>query len=122
MSLLNDIFSLRRMNDLRADALLTDDYDESDIAWLDMTENTLDIIIGPIENYEDKLFGYKATHEAYVLVKDKAWSERLAKYVAYLTELQENLPVEDIYKAEKPGTDAQLNAYDVMNKMGISYD
>ena len=109
---------LKKFLNLRADALLTDDYDESDIAWLDMTENTLDIIIGPIENYEDKLFGYKATHEAYVLVKDKAWSERLAKYVAYLTELQENLPVEDIYKAEKPGTDAQLNAYDVVYYAG----
>ena len=110
--------NLKKFLNLRADALLTDDYDESDIAWLDMTENTLDIIIGPIENYEDKLFGYKATHEAYVLVKDKAWSERLAKYVAYLTELQENLPVVDIYKAEKPGTDAQLNAYDVVYYAG----
>lgn len=109
---------LKKFLNLRAEALLTDDYDESDIAWLDMTENTLDIIIGPIENYEDKLFGYKATHEAYVLVKDKAWSERLAKYVAYLTELQENLPVEDKYKAEKPGTDAQLNAYDVVYYAG----
>lgn len=109
---------LKKFLNLRAEALLTDDYDESDIAWLDMTENTLDIIIGPIENYEDKLFGYKATHEAYVLVKDKAWSERLAKYVAYLIELQENLPVEEKYKAEKPGTDAQLNAYDVVYYAG----
>ncbi len=117
-STLAETDDLKKFLNLRADALLTDDYDESDIAWLDMTENTLDIIIGPIENYEDKLFGYKATHEAYVLVKDKAWSERLAKYVAYLTELQENLPVEDIYKAEKPGTDAQLNAYDVVYYAG----
>ena len=109
---------LKKFLNLRAVALLTDDYDESDIAWLDMIENTLDIIIGPIENYEDKLFGYKATHEAYVLVKDKAWSERLAKYVAYLIELQENLPVEEKYKAEKPGTDAQLNAYDVVYYAG----
>ena len=117
-STLAETDDLKKFLNLRADALLTDDYDESDIAWLDMTENTLDIIIGPIENYEDKLFGYKATHGAYVLVKDKAWSERLAKYVAYLTELQENLPVEDIYKAEKPGTDAQLNAYDVVYYAG----
>jgi len=115
---LADADDLKKFLNLRAEALLTDKYDASDIAWLDMTNNTLDIIIGPIENYEDKLFGYKATHEAYVLVKDKAWSARLAKYVAYLTELQENLPVDEIYKAEKPGTDAQLNAYDVVYYAG----
>ena len=56
-STLAETDDLKKFLNLRADALLTDDYDESDIAWLDMTENTLDIIIGPIENYEDKLFG-----------------------------------------------------------------
>lgn len=103
---------------LRADALRTDEYDVSDIAWLNMQNNTLDLIVGPIENYEDRLFGYKAAHEAYVLVKDKAWSAKLAKYVTYLEELQENLPVDPIYKSEKPGTDAQLNAYDVVYYAG----
>ena len=98
----------------RAQALRTDDYDASDIAWLDMKNNHLDIIIGPIENYEDKLYGYKAAHEAYVLVKDMAWSERLAHYVQFLPELQKGLPVDAAYKTESPGTDSQLNAYDVI--------
>ena len=102
----------------RADALVTDNYDDSDIAWLDLENNALDIIIGPIENYEDKLFGYKAAHESYVLVKDKAWSKRLEKYVSYLTELQTNLPCGAEYKKESPGTDAQLNAYDVVYYAG----
>ncbi len=64
------------------------------------------------------LFGYKAAHEAYVLVKDMEWSERLAKYAAFLPELQQNLPVEDKYKAETPGSDADLNAYDVVYYAG----
>ncbi len=102
----------------RAEALLTDDYDPSDILWLQMKDNTLDIIIGPIETYEDALFGYKAAHEAYILVKDKAWSQRLKKYVQFLPELQKGLPVDDKYKQETPGSDAQLNAYDVIYYAG----
>lgn len=103
---------------LRAEALLTDQYDASDIAWLDMKNNGIDIILGPIETYEDQLMGKKAAHEAYVLVKDKEWSRRLAHYVSFLTELQTNLPVEEKYKAEQPGTDAELNAYDVVYYAG----
>ena len=70
----------------RADALLNDEYRDSDIAWLDMKDNALDIVIGPIETYEDQLFGYKAAHEAYVLIKDREWSQRLSKYAALLPE------------------------------------
>lgn len=102
----------------RAEAVLTDDYNKSDILWLDMENNTLDIIIGPIENYEDQLYGYKAAHEAYVLVKDKSWSERLAKYAALLPDLQKGLPVPAEYKQEVPGGKSQLNAYDVVYYAG----
>lgn len=109
---------LRRYLMLRADALLTDDYRPSDVAWLDMHENTIDVVIGPIENYEDQLYGYKTAHEAYVLVKDKQWSERLAKYSAFLPDLQKSLPVADAYKQEEPGTDTELNAYDVVYYAG----
>lgn len=104
----------------RATALETDDYYESDLAWMNMKNNTLDIVIGPIENYEDQLFGLKSAHEAYVLVKDKVWSKKLEKYAAYLPELQRNLPVDAKYKAEKPGTDSDLNAYDVIYYSGDS--
>lgn len=102
----------------RAEALRTDDYYESDIAWMEMTENGLDCIIGPIENYEDKLYNYKAAHEAYVLVKDREWSERLAKYALLLPQLQEGLPVPNAYKTETPGRDSQLGAYDVVYYAG----
>lgn len=103
---------------LRAEALITDNFYKSDMAWMDMTENQIDIICGPIETYEDQLFGFKAAYEAYVLVKDMEWSKRLAKYASMLPELQKNLPVEDKYKAEKPGTDSQLAAFDVVYYAG----
>lgn len=60
----------------RSEALLSNKYDESDRIWLDMKSNQFDIIIGPIENYEDKLYGNKTAYEAYVLVKDMVWSQK----------------------------------------------
>ncbi len=109
---------LKKYLELRSEALLTDEYQASDMAWMDMKTNPLDIVIGPIETYEDQLFGYKAAHEAYVLIKDKTWSERLAKYANFLPELQEGLPVPAAYKKENPGTDSDLNAYDVVYYAG----
>ena len=105
---------------LRAEALLTDDYLASDMAWMDMKTNPVELVIGPIETYEDQLFGYRAAFEAYVLIKDLAWSEKLAKYAAFLPELQQGLPVAEAYKAEMPGSDADLNAYDVIYYAGHS--
>ncbi len=109
---------LKHYLELRAEALVTDDYQPSDLAWLDMKDNTVDVVIGPIETYEDQLFGYKTAYEAYVLVKDKEWSDRLAKYTTLLGELQKNLPVEDKYKQESPGTESDLNAYDAIYYAG----
>lgn len=109
---------LKKYLNLRADALVTDNFTASDYAWLDMKTNGLDLIIGPIENYEDKLFNARTSYEAYVLIKDKEWSKRLAKYVKMLPELQKNLPVAAKYKTETPGTDSELNAYDVVYYAG----
>ncbi|MDE2761958.1 MAG: Zn-dependent hydrolase [Gemmatimonadota bacterium] len=103
---------------LRAGALETDDYQPSDMAWLDMKDNPIDVIIGPIETYEDQLFGGKAAHEGFVLIKDMEWSERLERFAALLPSLQESLPVPDEYKAETPGTDSDLNAYDAVYYAG----
>ncbi|MFL5496743.1 MAG: dipeptidyl-peptidase 3 family protein, partial [Gemmatimonadales bacterium] len=105
---------LRRYLTLRAQALVTDAYQPSDLAWLDMKNNTLDLVIGPIETYDDGLFGYKTAAEAYVLIKDKAWSSRLARYATLLPSLQRGLPVPDAYKRERPGTASDLNAYDAV--------
>jgi len=109
---------LRRYLTFRAEALLTDNYVPSDLAWMDMKNNGLDIIIGPIENYEDALFNSRAAFESYVLVKDKEWTKRLEKYVSMLPELQKGLPVEAAYKKETPGTSSQLAAFDVVYYAG----
>jgi hypothetical protein len=111
---------LRRYLELRAQALVTDDYQPSDFAWLDMKTNPLDVVIGPIETYEDALFGYKASYEAYVLIKDQEWSRRLSRYAALLPDLQRGLPVPEEYRRETPGTDSELNAYDVVYYAGES--
>lgn len=109
---------LQRYLELRAEALETDEFQASDMAWMEMKDNSIDIIIGPIETYEDQLFGYKAAYEGIVLVKDREWSERLARYTALLPERQRGLPVEGEYRREQPGTDSDLNAYDVVYYAG----
>lgn len=105
---------------LRANALVTDEYQASDLAWMDMKDNSIDLVIGAIETYEDRLFGYRAAYEAYVLIKDKEWSDRLARYASFLPELQDGLPVPPQYRAESPGTDSDLNAYDAIYYAGDS--
>jgi hypothetical protein len=102
----------------RAEALLTDEYYESDVAWMEMKNNTIEFIVGPIENYEDQLFGYKTAHESFILIKDKEWSERLAKYTVLLPGLQENLPCSPAYKDETPGIDSDINVYDAVYYAG----
>jgi hypothetical protein len=111
---LADDAALRKYLDLRAEALLTDDYRQSDLAWLDIRNNTIDCTIGPIEHYEDGLFGYKTAHGATVMVKDRQWSQRLDRYTALLPGLQRGLPVPDAYKAETPGSASDLGAYDAV--------
>ena len=105
---------------LRADALQSGEFYASDLAWMDVKGNPIELVIGPIETYEDRLFGYRAAYESYVLVKDMAWSDRLSRFAAFLPDLQRGLPVPDAYKQETPGTDSDLNAYDVVYYAGHS--
>ncbi len=117
---LTDEPGFRRYLSLRARALITDDYRPSDMAWLDMKDNSLDLVIGPIEQYEDQLFGYKTAYSAYVLLKDQSWSQRLSRFAKLLPALQQSLPVAPLYKTQAPGTDSDLNAYDVLYYAGHS--
>ena len=105
---------------LRAAALISDEFQTSDLFWMDVKTNEIDVVIGPIETYEDRLFGYRAAYESYVLIKDMEWSDRLSRFALFLPELQEGLPVPDEYKWETPGTDSDLNAYDVVYYAGHS--
>lgn len=98
----------------RAKALLNSEYFESDLAWMSMKNNQIDFVVGPIENYEDALLGAKTSFEAYILIKDMEWSEKLAHFASLLPKLQKELPVDAKYKAEIPGCDSDLGAYDVV--------
>jgi hypothetical protein len=99
---------------LRAEALLTNDYLASDMAWMDMKTNNIDFIVGPIENYEDRLYNYKAAHEAFILIKDQEWSQKISHFAALLPTLQQSLPVAPEYKAEAPGSGSDLGVYDAV--------
>jgi hypothetical protein len=105
---------------LRAAALISDDFQLSDSYWMDVKDNEIDVVIGPIETYLDRLYGYRAAYESYVLVKDLEWSDRLSRFAGFLPALQEGLPVPDEYKWESPGANADLNAYDVVYYAGHS--
>ncbi len=109
---------LKQYLEVRRKALLTDDYFESDMVWMDMKKSRLDFVFGPIENYEDALFGYKTAYEAFVLIKDEQWSNDLARFTQMLPELQKNLPCDPKYKQEVPGTESDLNVYDVIYYAG----
>ena len=103
---------------LRAKALRTDDYLESDMRWMDVRNNNIDMVIGPIENYTDARYGIKASHEAFILIKDQEWTKQLARYAQFVPELQKQLPVPEEYKKEVPGSDVDLAAYDAVYYAG----
>jgi hypothetical protein len=90
--------SLKRFLELRAGALLSDDYYESEVAWVRLSGNLIEPTLGPYENYEDGLFGYKVSYEAFIGLKDPVESERLASLVSHLPELEASLPIPDQHK------------------------
>lgn len=99
--------TLKRFLNLRADAFLTDDYFESEMAWMDL-EGNIEIAIGPYETYDDGLFGYKTAYESFVTIKNPEESAALAKYKDYLRDMEANLPVEESYKNFKRGFESPI--------------
>lgn len=99
--------SLKKFLSMRADALLSDDYFDSELAWMDL-DGTIEVAIGPYEVYTDGLFGYKAAYEAFITVKDPAESAALDKYKKYLRDMEANLPVPDAYKNFKRGFESPI--------------
>jgi hypothetical protein len=94
---MTDNASLRSYLEKRADAFGTDDYYASDVAWMDL-DSDLEVTIGPYEVYEDRLFNYKAAFEAFVTVRDREESARLATYAKHLPDMEKGLPIPDQYK------------------------
>ena len=102
----------------RVKAFRTDDYLASDMAWMDMKDCNMDLVIGPIENYDDHLHEAKAAYECFILLKDEKRSANLAKYVGLLPALQQMLPCAPEYKTFVPGTSSDLNVYDAIYYAG----
>lgn len=97
-ALLTENVSLRRYLNSRAAAFLTDDYRQSDMDWMDLTDHDLEVVIGPYEVYEDGLFGYKASFESFITRVDRAASAKLSKLSGSGAELERNLPIEEEFK------------------------
>lgn len=102
----------------RIEAFKTDDYLESDLAWMDMKDSKIDFVTGPIESYDDKFQETKASYKSFILLKDEARSKDLAKFVAMLPALQKELPCAPEYKTFVPGTSSDLNVYDAVYYAG----
>jgi Peptidase family M49 len=94
--------TLKNFLEKRAHAFGTNDYYDSDVAWMDLN-SPIEVTIGPYETYEDKLFGYKAAFEAYVTLRDDVESDKLKKFSQYLQELEDNLPMDAQYRNPKLG-------------------
>ena len=90
--------SLKRFLELRAGALLSDEFYDSEVAWMRLSDNLIEPTIGPYENYEDQLFGYKISYESFIGLKDPVESERLASLVENLPALEAALPIPDEHK------------------------
>jgi hypothetical protein len=108
---LTDNVSLKKFLSLRADAFLSNDYYESDLAWMDL-DAPLDITIGPYETYNDELFGYKAAFEAYVNLRDDAETAKLSVFTQHLQEIENNLPIDPQYRNPKLGAAAPIRVVD----------
>ena len=105
---------LKNYLEKRIEAFKTDDYLASDLAWMDMKDNKIDFVTGPIESYDDKFRETKTSYESFILLKDEERSKDLAKFVSMLPALQKELPCAPEYKTFVPGTSSDLNVYDVV--------
>src|ERR1041384_148674 len=109
--------TLRNFLNKRADAFGSDDYYESDVAWMDL-DSPIDVTIGPYETYEDELFSYKAAFEAYVTLRDDAETAKLAFFSNHLQELENNLPIDPRYRNPKLGSASPIRVVNVVYSSG----
>src|SRR5215469_3719132 len=109
--------SLKKFLTTRADAFLSNDYYESDLAWMDL-DAPLDVTIGPYEVYNDQLFGYKASFEAYISLRDDEETAKLSAFTQHLQEIEDNLPIDPEYRNRKLGGAAPIRVVDQIISAG----
>jgi hypothetical protein len=100
--------SLKKYLELRAKAFITNDYYESDMAWMDIKDSKIEVVIGPYEVYEDNLFNYKASFESFVTLVDPIESQKLNKFGSYLSDIEEHLPIDKQYKNTSRGLESPI--------------
>ncbi|WPZ04427.1 hypothetical protein T8S45_02495 [Blastomonas marina] len=110
--------SLKNFLSLRADSFLSDDYFESEMAWMDLEGTPIEVAIGPYEVYTDRLYGTKTAFESFVTLKDPDASAALAKYKNYLRDMEGNLPIEDRYKNFTRGFESPIAVADQVHGGG----
>ena len=100
--------SLKKYLNSRAEAFLSNDYYQSDMDWMDVKDNKIEIVIGPYEVYEDGLFNYKASFESFLTIRDAVESKKLDVFKQYLRDMEIHLPIPDQYKNMKRGSESPL--------------
>jgi hypothetical protein len=110
--------SLKRFLTLRAESFRTDDYFQSELAWMDLTGTPIEVAIGPYEVYTDRLYGRKTAFEAFVTLRDPKESKALDVYKGQLRAMEANLPVEERYKNFKRGFESPLVVADQVHGGG----
>jgi hypothetical protein len=105
---------------LRAESLLNDDYYTSEMFWMDMESNNIDIIIGPVESEEDRFINTKTAYEAFILIKDQEWSNKLKDYSSMVPEIKNQLPLDELYKNQIVFTKTNIGVYDAIFYSGYA--
>ncbi|MCX7958427.1 MAG: hypothetical protein N3B13_05205 [Deltaproteobacteria bacterium] len=110
--------SLKKYLQLRAEAILTDKYFDSDVQWLDLKEHLVDAVIAPYETYDDMLFGYKAGYEGVIMMTDTKATQDIKTFDSFAMELENALPVADTFKKKTVGTHSPIGVYYVLQYSG----
>lgn len=114
---LTDNASLKKFLTTRAEALTTNNYFESDMAWMDL-DAPLDVTYGPYETYNDEIFGYKAAFEAYINIRDEKETARLAFLGQHLQDIENNLPEDAQYRNPRLGALAPIHVVNLVFSAG----
>ncbi len=117
-ALLAEDAGFKKYLELTAVALMNSNYYDRDMAWMDMRTSKIDFLVGPTENYEDALFGYKTAFESFILLKDMEWSAKLDKFSKMLPKLQAGLPCDKKYKKEVPALESDMGVYQALYYKG----
>ena len=113
--------SLKKFLTLRAKAFRTDDYFESELAWMDLKDTPIEMVIGPYETYTDGLYGTKTAFESFVVLKNPKESQALDVYKGHLRDMEANLPVEEKYKNFQRGFESPISVGDEIHSGGDAH-